>query len=323
MNIFKQKILYKDFIYEWLMEKKQYVKESTYANYSNKVFNHIVPSLGNYLLQDLNHKIIQEFVLSLYKTGHKKKKGGLSEKTIRDIVIIIKDSLRKGMIEKLIPDIDLSFTYPKNHSKKRIVILTKQEQVRLTNYIVKHLTTRNIGILISLYSGVRIGELCALTWNDINFKKGILFINKTIQRIYIKDKKKNSSKVIISPPKTKNSNREIPLHRGFLELLKKVKSDDNHYILTGTEHHTEPRSYRKFFCATLKVAKIRNINFHSLRHTFATNCIALGTDYKTVSELLGHASVSITLNLYVHPSLSQKKKCINMICKVFEEKVVS
>ena len=317
----KNKILYSDWIYEWLIDKKEYIKESTYANYSNNIFNHIIPKLGNIYIQDLNHKIIQDFLLYLFKNGRKDGSGGLSEKTIKDITIIIKGSLRKAINEEKIRHFELTFNYPKDNKDSKIYILSKHEQNKLTNYVLENLTNRNIGLLISLYSGLRIGELCALQWNDIDFKKNILSVNKTIQRVYIKDKDNNISKVIITTPKTKNANREIPINKEFLELLRKLKTKGDDYIITGSSKYLEPRTYRKYFNKVLKQVKIKQFNFHSLRHTFATNCISLGVDYKTVSELLGHANVNITLNLYVHPRLSQKKKCIDMICKVFQESI--
>lgn len=322
MKFKKKKILYKDWIYEWLIEKKEYIKESTYANYSNNVFNHIIPNLGNYYLDDINHKIIQDFLLNLSKTGKKDGSGGLSEKTIKDITIIVKGSLKKAINEEKMKHIVLSFNYPKSQHEKKIYILTKSEQNKITDYVLNNLSTRNIGILISLYSGIRIGELCALKWDDIDLKKGIIYIRKTIQRIYIKDKYKNVSKIILTTPKTKNANREIPINKNFLEILKKVKANKEDYVLTGNKEYIEPRTYRKYFNKVLDKININRFNFHSLRHTFATNCISLGVDYKTVSELLGHANVNITLNLYVHPRLSQKKKCIDLICKVFQEKVI-
>jgi site-specific recombinase, phage integrase family len=315
----KNRILYSDWIYEWLIDKKEYIKESTYANYSNNIFNHIIPKLGNIYIQDLNHKTIQDFLLNLFKNGRKDGFGGLSEKTIKDITIIIKGSLRKAINEEKIRHFELTFNYPKDNKNSKIYILSKHEQNKLTNYVLENLTSRNIGLLISLYSGLRIGELCALQWNNIDFKKNILSVNKTIQRVYIKDKDNNISKVIITTPKTKNANREIPINKEFLELLKNIKTKADDYIITGTNKYLEPRTYRKYFNKVLKLVKIKQFNFHSLRHTFATNCISLGVDYKTVSELLGHANVNITLNLYVHPRLSQKKKCIDMICKVFHE----
>ena len=322
MLLKNKKILYKDWIYTWLLEKKDYIKESTYANYSNNIFNHIIPKLGNYYLNELNHKVIQDFLLELSKNGRKDNNGGLAEKTIKDITIIIKGSIKKGINEDKIKHIELTFNYPKDNKENRLYVLTKREQNKITNYILENINSRNIGLLISLYSGIRIGELCALKWEDVDFKKNCLTINKTIQRVYIKDKNKNISKVIITTPKTKNANREIPINKDFLEILKKVKSDKKHYILTGNEKYIEPRTYRKYFNKVLDELKIKHFNFHSLRHTFATNCISLCVDYKTVSELLGHANVNITLNLYVHPRYSQKKKCIDLVCKVFQEKVV-
>ena len=322
MLLKSKKILYKDWIYTWLLEKKDYIKESTYANYSNNIFNHIIPKLGNYYLNELNHKVIQDFLLELSKNGRKDNNGGLAEKTIKDITIIIKGSIKKGINEDKIKHIELTFNYPKDNKENRLYVLTKREQNKITNYVLENINSRNIGLLISLYSGIRIGELCALKWEDIDFKKNCLTINKTIQRVYIKDKDKNISKVIITTPKTKNANREIPINKDFLEILKKIKSDKKHYILTANEKYIEPRTYRKYFNKILDELKIKHFNFHSLRHTFATNCISLGVDYKTVSELLGHANVNITLNLYVHPRYSQKKKCIDLVCKVFQEKVV-
>ena len=308
--------------YTWLLEKKDYIKESTYANYSNNIFNHIIPKLGNYYLNELNHKVIQDFLLELSKNGRKDNTGGLAEKTIKDITIIIKGSIKKGINEDKIKHIELTFNYPKDNKENKLYVLTKREQNKITNYVLENINSRNIGLLISLYSGIRIGELCALKWEDVDFKKNCLTINKTIQRVYIKDKDKNISKIIITTPKTKNANREIPINKDFLEILKKVKSEKKNYILTGNEKYIEPRTYRKYFNKILDELKIKHFNFHSLRHTFATNCISLGVDYKTVSELLGHANVNITLNLYVHPRYSQKKKCIDLVCKVFQEKVV-
>ena len=322
MLLKSKKILYKDWIYTWLLEKKDYIKESTYANYSNNIFNHIIPKLGNYYLNELNHKVIQDFLLELSKNGRKDNNGGLAEKTIKDITIIIKGSIKKGINEDKIKHIELTFNYPKDNKENKLYVLTKREQNKITNYVLENINSRNIGLLISLYSGIRIGELCALRWEDVDFKKNCLTINKTIQRVYIKDKDKNISKVIITTPKTKNANREIPINKDFLEILKKVKTDKKNYILTGNEKYIEPRTYRKYFNKILDELKIKHFNFHSLRHTFATNCISLGVDYKTVSELLGHANVNITLNLYVHPRYSQKKKCIDLVCKVFQEKVV-
>lgn len=315
---FKGKIYFKDWILEWLMKQKNYIKESTYANYSNAVFNHIIPSLGIYTLDKINHQLLQNFLIDMFYNGRLDNKGGLSEKSVKDIATILKCSLKSAMNQELMKNINLDFNYPKSGNKSKIYILSKSEQRKITNYTLENLNSRTLGILVSLYTGIRIGELCALQWKDINFKKGFISINKTLQRVYIKENEIGTSKIIISTPKTKNANRDIPLSSNLLQILTKFKNKDNFYLLSGKEKYIEPRTYRKYFNKVLKEAKINHINFHSLRHTFATNCIKLGADYKTVSEILGHSNVNITLNLYVHPGMSQKKKCINMITKELE-----
>ena len=317
----RNKILYKDWIWEWLSFKKDYIKESTYANYSNIITNHIVPELGNYLLNKLNNKIIQNFLLDKSKNGRLDNTGGLSSKTIRDITAIIKSSLKSAFKENLIPNLSLDFIYPKITQKDKIYTLSKRSQESLTNYILENQSIKTLGILLTLYSGIRIGELCALQWKDIDLKNNILHINKTLQRVYINDTKIHSSKIVITEPKTHNAERDIPISKEFANELKKYKTEPEHYLLSCSNKWIEPRTYRRFFERISKKANIEKINFHGLRHTFATNCIKLGVDYKTVSELLGHATINITLNLYVHPQMSQKKKCINLVCKNFQEKI--
>lgn len=217
----RNKILYKDWIWEWLSYKKDYIKESTYANYSNIITNHIIPDLGKYYLNQLSNKIIQKFLLEKYKNGRLDHSGGLSAKTIRDIIAIIKSSLKSAFKENLIQNLSLDFIYPKTNQKDKIYTLSKHSQEKLTNYILENKTIKNLGILLTLYSGIRIGELCALQWKDIDFKNNILHINKTLQRVYINDTEIHSSKIIITAPKTHNAEREIPLNREFANELKK------------------------------------------------------------------------------------------------------
>jgi site-specific recombinase, phage integrase family len=318
--LFKKKILYKDWLWYWMQKKKDYIKESTYSNYSNIISNHIIPDLGNIKLSNLNNKLIQEYLINKYKTGRLDGNGGLSNKTIRDIIAVVKSSLKYAIKEEMINNINLDFTYPKIGNKDKIYIIPKKDQEKLITYIKQNENTRSLGVLLALYSGIRIGELCALQWKDIDFKNNILHISKTLQRIYIKDNKESVSKIIITNPKTHNAERDIPLNKRFADILKKYQTKSNNYILSNCDKWIEPRTYRRYFKKCLDKAKIGQINFHGLRHTFATNCIKLGVDYKTVSELLGHANVNITLNLYVHPQMSQKKKCIDLICKNFYEK---
>ena len=320
MFLRKQKnILYKDWLYNWIDSQKPYIKESTYANYSTIIVNHIIPVLGNYKIAVLDHNCIQSFILEKAKNGRLDKKGGLSEKTIKDIVMIIKSTLKQAMNDGIIEVFNLDFNYPRTNKTNRNYILTQEDQKKIVHYILEHKTSRNIGILLSLYSGLRIGELCALKWEDIDIEKQIITINKTLQRIYTKSTKTSASKIIITSPKTKNALRTIPINPYISNVLQTLKdstnSDESAYVLSCTDKYIEPRTYRKYFANLLIALDIDHIHFHSLRHTFATNCINLGVDYKTISEILGHSSINITLNLYVHPQMQEKRNCMNLMCK--------
>lgn len=316
VKIKTKKILYRELIFDWLNYKQNYVKESTFANYSNIVYNHLIPSFGDVYLRNINHNLLQQYIFDKFKSGKVYEEGGLSEKSIKDIMMVLKNSLKYAMNQGIMDQINLDFKYPKNNKKQKVYILSKREQKKITEYILNDLTPKNLGILISLYSGMRIGEICALKWSDIDFKNNIIHVNKTLQRIYLKENSNSTvSKIIISSPKTINSNRDIPISRDFADIIKPLKINSKFYVLTSSLECIEPRAYRKHFASMLKKINIKPINFHSLRHTFATNCISLGIDYKTVSDLLGHSDINITLNLYVHPNLSQKKKCMNIIWK--------
>lgn len=271
----RPKMLYKDLIREWLDYKKYYIKESTYANYLNVVLNHIVPELGERYLHDLDNKVLQKFLLEKLQNGRVDKKGGLSNKTVKDMMIIIRSSLKYAIKEGYMPNINLELIYPKAIKKDKVYTLSKREQNSLTKYILEHETIKSLGILLTLYSGIRIGELCAIQWKDIDFKHNMLHIDKTLQRVYIKERENQRTKIIITNPKTHNAERVIPLNKNFAQKLKNYKTKDNDYLLSCSQKSIEPRTYRRYYDRILQKAKIRKFNFHGLRHTFATNCIKL------------------------------------------------
>jgi integrase len=184
-------------------------------------------------------------------------------------------------------------------------------------YVTENFTFRNLGILICLNTGMRIGEVCALTWEDVDTRQGVIRVSKTIERIYVIDGEDKHTELIISTPKTKNSNREIPMTKDLLKVLKPLKAIVNgeYYVLTNDANPTEPRTYRNFYKQLLRKLDIPVLKFHGLRHSFATRCIESQCDYKTVSVILGHANISTTLNLYVHPNLEQKKRCLDKMSK--------
>jgi integrase len=309
------KILYKEWLEQWLQDKREFVKEATYANYSTAIVNQIIPTLGDYHLSELTEKKLQETALYWLDQGRMDKGGGLSDKTVKDLIMIVKLSLRAAAKAKLMTQRSTEILFPKAEKTDKLKVFSKDDQLKLTQMVYLNLTPKNAGVLFCLHTGVRIGELCAVQWKDIDLERKTVTISKTVQRIYIKDFDGTSqSKLLITTPKTKASFREIPLSSALYPVLKKMNPmNPELYLLTGTEKFTEPRTFRGFYDRLLRRMDIEHINFHGLRHTFATRLIEGGADYKTVSELLGHASVNMTLNLYVHPQMEQKRKAVEII----------
>jgi len=167
---------------------------------------------------------------------------------------------------------------------------------------------------------MRIGEVCALKWSDIDLATETIYVNRTIERIYIIEGGERRTELVIGTPKTKNSMREIPISKELIKLIRPLKKlmNDDYFVITNEAKPTEPRTYRNYYKQLLKQLGIPDLKFHGLRHSFATRCIESQCDYKTVSVILGHANISTTLNLYVHPNMEQKKKCINKMFKVLK-----
>lgn len=300
-----------EIIPKWKKDKQLYVKKSTFSAYVLLIENHIIPHFGD--KEEIKEFDLQSFVAD-------KLDSGLSMSTIRDIMIVLKMIIKFGikydMWLKLPPFEDVR--YPTSASvNKKLKTLNKADYKKLVNYTKEHFTFRNLGVLIVLSTGMRIGEVCALTWRDIDTDNGVIHINRTIQRIYVIENGSRKTELILDAPKTKNSIREIPLSTDLLKLLKVITKITNpdHFILTNEEKPTEPRTYRSYYKNLLQKLDIPDLNFHGLRHSFASSLIESKVDVKTVSVLLGHSNISTTLNLYVHPSDEQKKSAINQLFK--------
>lgn len=207
--------------------------------------------------------------------------------------------------------------FPTEREHQDLEVLSVANQRKIINYVRENFTFRNLGIFICLSTGIRIGEVCALTWDDIDTDSGIIHIRKTIQRIYINDNGTKKTELLIDTPKTATSMRDIPMIKDLYDLLKPLKKvvRNDYYVLTNDAMPTEPRTYRNYYKKLLNTLNIPPIKFHGLRHSFATRCIESKCDYKTVSVILGHSDISTTLNLYVHPNYDQKKKCIDKMFK--------
>ena len=293
----------------WKEDKKQYVKRSTFAAYTLLIENHILPVFGETTL--VEEQDVQTFVF-------RKLNEGLSHKTIKDILIVLKMILRFGVKNQMMEYRQIDIKFPPERDNHSIDILSRSHQKQIMEYIQSHFTFKNLGIYICLSAGMRIGEICALTWDDLDVENGIKKIKKTIQRIYIVGESRKHTEVILDTPKTKNSIREIPMTKDLLKMLRPIKKIVNgcFYVLTNEPTPTEPRTYRNYYKQFMQSLGLPSMKFHGLRHSFATRCIESKCDYKTVSVLLGHSNISTTLNLYVHPNLEQKKKCMEQMSRL-------
>lgn len=292
----------------WKKDKQQYVKQSTIAAYALILESHILPVFGDKV--QLTETDVQAFAL-------KKLQDGLSQKTVKDVLIVLKMIQKFGAKNGDLPFVEWSVKFPTEQTKQELEVLSINNQKRIMQYAIDNFTFRNLGIYICLSTGIRIGEVCALKWGDINIATETISINRTIERIYVIDGEKRHTEVVIGTPKTKNSLREIPMSKELLKIVRPLKKvmNDEYFILTNEAKPTEPRTYRNYYKQLLKQLGIPDLKFHGLRHSFATRCIESQCDYKTVSVILGHANISTTLNLYVHPNMEQKKKCINQMFK--------
>ncbi len=288
----------------WKEEKRQFVKKSTFAAYSLIVETHLQPAFGN--LTAVTEKDVQDFVLQ-------KLNGGLSQKMIKDMLIVLRMILKFGAKKNYCVYAPIDVIFPTDRERQELEVLSIANQKKIMRFVEENFTFRNLGIFICLSTGIRIGEICALTWDDIDTENGVIHIRKTIQRIYVKENGIKKTELLIDMPKTATSMRDIPMIKDLYEILKPLKKvvNNDYFVLTNEATPTEPRTYRNYYKKLLDKLGIPPIKFHGLRHSFATRCIESKCDYKTVSVILGHSNISTTLNLYVHPNYEQKKKCID------------
>ena len=302
----KNKLTFEELAYEWLEARRKSIKKSTYSNYRYMVDKYLTSKLGKLKAKSLEKYDFNEFVEELNED--------YSTKTVRDIIVILKSILRFGENEHNLKLKIKKIISPRQDTEP-VIIFSKREIGRLEKCCLRENTLRSLGIIICLNTGLRIGEICALRWKNIDLEKREIIVKQTLQRIY--EEKTGKTTIQLDTPKSKKSVRNIPisskLYDIFVPLKKKYKDED--FFLTGNmEKFVEPRSYQYTFKEILKKSKIKSsYKFHNLRHTCATNCINVGMDVKSLSEILGHANIEITLDKYVHSSYKTKKKFLEKL----------
>ena len=306
--------LYSEVLDAWLQSTRINIKESTYARYSHLIDTHIRSQLGKYQISKISTQLIEGFIENLLSCGRVDNNGGLSAKTVTDILTIVKSTIDYARYNNLVVSCNLSkLTIKKKDKEMRV--LCQSEQDALIRVLIADMDLYKFGVLLSLYTGIRIGELCALQWEDLSITNSTLKVRKTMQRIQETNIGASSkTKIIITEPKSDCSIRDIPLPSFLVEIARQFRDHPKAYILSGERgKYIEPRTMQNRSKTYVKESGISDANFHSLRHTFATRCVEVGFELKSLSEVLGHSNVNITLNRYVHSSFELKYSNMNKL----------
>lgn len=299
---------------EWLKSKKNRIKESTYIKYETILTLHIKPKLGLRFPIEITSEMIQCFSDELLE------KEKLSPKTVKDIMVVFRSVLQYAT--KKNPEIKDAFEIPYPREERKVMrVLSREEQKHLILYLTDEMDDCKFGILLALYTGIRIGELCALRWENISLEDKTIRITGTIQRLKIPasetEQSSTKTRVVINSPKSSSSLRIIPLTDCAAALCQRMyaKSKDI-YILTRTKYPMEPRTLQYRLKKYTDACGLEGVHFHTLRHTFATRCVEVGFEIKSLSEILGHSSTTVTLERYVHSSIELKRDNMNKLEKI-------
>ena len=303
-------MLYKEWLPEWLENYvKPSVKERTYAKYENIARMRLIPSLGEYELDNLTPLIVQRYVTELLHSGNLNTGKGLSAGTVNLIIAVIQGSMETAHSVGLTNEYKMDKIRRPRAKEKQISCFSPSEQKMIEQAVIADKRSKMLGILICLYTGLRIGELLALEWTDIDFIKNEISVNKTCH-----DKGKPR---VTTTPKTASSVRVIPIPKQLVPMLKHHKRQSaSNYVISDKGHYVSIRSYQRSFELLLKKLRIPHRGFHALRHTFATRALECGMDVKTLSEILGHKNATVTLNRYAHSLMDHKREMMNRLGKL-------
>lgn len=293
----------------FLNSHRYQVKESTYTHYVDVIESHIRPSLGRVRMAQLGPAQIERFTAQKLERGRKDGKGGLSPKTVRDMLCIVRLSLQYAADQQYLPGGAPRLSFPRQ-PKREVAILTREEQAKLEAATRNGEEASRFGVYLCLYTGLRLGEICGLKWEDVDLTNRTLAVRRTLQRVTdTSPQAEGKTKLLLDEPKTEASQRLVPLTSSLAEALwgyRRKAAGEGSYFLTGEEHFLDPHTYYERYRALQRQCGIGPYGFHILRHTFATRCMERGFDPKALSEILGHANVKITLERYVHPSMEAK-----------------
>lgn len=292
---------------DWLKSRQKAVKRSTFCGYRYCVKNHILPMLGDLPLAELEGVQIRSFIERMTELG-------LAETTIRSVLIALRSVIKYGVRSKLVKEEVLEFCRCSYH-RPEARVLTIEESDKMKAYLLEKNTVFSVGILLCRSTGMRIGELCGLKWKDIDFAANSISIRRTVSRIPNPEASPGTPRTVlyIRSPKSRSSAREIPIPKYLTDVLQRMQGEKDAYLLTGHEYCMEPRNVQKRFKTILRHCEMQDVNFHAMRHGFASACLEKGVDCKTVSSVLGHSSTNITMDIYVHTSMRQKQRCVDVL----------
>lgn len=295
----------------WLKNIRSQIKLRSFLRYREIIFQHLLPVFGEIKVKYITEQTVKDFLSKLYTDGNKKNNKSLSDNSVTQIVGVLKRVLKFAVSKRYISFNPASEITVK-HGQRKTDAFSETEQKMIERYIVEKRNPRLYGILICLYTGLRIGELLALTWKDVDCNICAFYITKTLSPIKISD----SNEPYIGTTKTNAGRRTVPFPKELLHYLKELKVNGGKYVISSRNGgFTKISSYQRTFDTLLKKLNIRHKGFHALRHTFATRAIETNADMKTLSEILGHSSPKITMERYVHSSYKQKSRLVSKVGK--------
>lgn len=306
-------IKFKEILSAWQDSNKIRLKESSVSRYQNLIDTHILSELGNYSMSQMSASILNKYIVGKLKNGRIDGKGGLSASYVRSIALIIDAAIKFGAAERLCDPLNSSLTKP-TVPKAEVQVLSKACQEKLENILLTDMNEEKLLTYITLYTGLRIGEVLALRWEDMDWSNRILYVRHTISRVWYERDGKKHSLLILAEPKTETSLRVIPICSKLYAILDAFPNRRSiGFVLSNKGSFVSPRTFEYRYKKILERGGLDEVNYHTLRHTFATRCIEADVDIKSLSEVLGHADASITLNTYVHSSIELKRSQLEKI----------